>query len=331
MTHIKDLEDGAAESPQATTSNYTSSLGPSSSSSDLHSSSSTYRLNSSAKDFIAGGVAGAMSILTTQPLDTARIRMQQSKGDCSVAQMLIKMIKNEGVASPMKGLALPLSFTALQSAVIFQTYGCAFRWLRPEGTQGEGGPMRGVWESLVAGSFAGSVQVMFWSPIEMIKLQMQMQTLPRGDPAHIRGPWRMASHIIRTRGFSDLYRGFNVTLMRDLPSYGVYFAVYRLLAQSIEPLIDEPSEAGASTQIIAGGLAGVTAWMSIYPLDVIKARMQGSKDHDSSKNWMSYARGIQNESGYRGFIKGLGPTLSRAFVMDSVSFLSLTTVLKILN
>ena len=141
----------------------------------------------------------------------------------------------------------------------------------------------------------------------------------------------MAAQIIRTRGIADLYRGVTVTLLRDLPSFGVYFGVYRYLAQSIEPLISEPSEAGPTTQIIAGGLAGVTAWMSIYPLDVIKARMQGAKDHDNSKSWMSYARGIHQEVGYKGFIKGLGPTLSRAFVMDSVSFLSLTTMLKLLD
>ena len=172
------------------------------------------------KDFVAGGVAGAMSILTTQPLDTARIRMQQSSGNCGLIHTLAKMVKSEGLASPMKGLALPLTFTALQSALIFQTYGCIFRWLRPDGSRNDRGPMRGVWESAVAGSFAGSVQVILWSPIEMVKLQMQMQTVAKGDTAYIRGPWRMAAHIIKTRGATDLYRGVTVTLLRDLPSFG---------------------------------------------------------------------------------------------------------------
>ena len=275
--------------------------------------------------------------------------MQHSKGDCSLIQTLIKMVKQEGILSPFKGLLLPLTFTALQTAVIFQTYGYAYRFLRPESaldkdpsrsatssssavSSRERGctPWRGVWEAAAAGSFAGSVQVALWSPIEMIKLQSQLQTAKRGDPSY-NGPWKIARGILQTQGMPGLYRGVTVTLFRDLPSFGVYFAIYRLLAQSIEPNVAEPSEAGPSTQIVAGGLAGCCAWMSIYPLDVIKARMQGARDHDRSRTWMHYARGIQRESGTGGFFRGLGPTLTRAFVMDSVAFLSLTTVLKLIH
>jgi hypothetical protein len=47
--------------------------------------------------------------------------------------------------------------------------------------------------------------------------------------------------------------------------------------QQQQPLQKVDSNPGASqplVQFLAGGLAGALAWMSIYPIDVIKCRMQ---------------------------------------------------------
>lgn len=47
-----------------------------------------------------------------------------------------------------------------------------------------------------------------------------------------------------------------MTILRDLPSYGVYFASYRSLALALEPG-RSPEDASAMTQVLAGGTAGV--------------------------------------------------------------------------
>lgn len=46
-----------------------------------------------------------------------------------------------------------------------------------------------------------------------------------------------------------------MTAIRDMPSYGVYFASYRLIAGWCQPGI-APEDASALTQILAGGTAG---------------------------------------------------------------------------
>ena len=54
---------------------------------------------------------------------------------------------------------------------------------------------------------------------------------------------------------SRLYRGVTVTILRDLPGYGVYFASYRSLALVLEPGL-APEDASTLTQVFAGGSAG---------------------------------------------------------------------------
>jgi hypothetical protein len=91
----------------------------------------------------AGAVAGALAIGSTQPLDIVRIRLQQSQGPAgavirgsskgagsrlgpsqsTVWSTLTKIVRTEGVASLYKGMAFPLTFASLQSAILFQVCG----------------------------------------------------------------------------------------------------------------------------------------------------------------------------------------------------------------
>lgn len=73
-----------------------------------------------------GAVAGAFAVSVSQPLDTVRVRIQQSSGASSSGQsrssvaILRHMVRTEGALSPWKGLLYPASFASLQSAILFQ-------------------------------------------------------------------------------------------------------------------------------------------------------------------------------------------------------------------
>jgi solute carrier family 25 (mitochondrial carnitine/acylcarnitine transporter), member 20/29 len=58
--------------------------------------------------------------------------------------------------------------------------------------------------------------------------------VPVGHPSHVTALGMLAK-VAREGGVRGLYRGLGVTLLRDIPSYGLYFAIYevsRLLAPS---------------------------------------------------------------------------------------------------
>lgn len=96
------------------------------------------------------------------------------------------------------------------------------------------------------------------------------------------------------------------------------------------------SQDGSDSKImLCGGLAGVATWASIYPLDVIKTRIQGSRlsmrlprceslmsDQRSDtrlqlSTWAT-ARMIYLEGGMKAFFQGFVACSSRAFIVNAV-------------
>ncbi|KAL6754543.1 mitochondrial carrier domain-containing protein [Haematococcus lacustris] len=174
-------------------------------------------------------------------------------------------------------------------------------------------------------------QVLFWSPIELVKLRVQLQTVSSTSP-HYLATGAMVRHIVRQEGVAGLFRGFTVTLLRDVPSFGVYFGSYHAYVSALEGPGVHPDQAAASTHMLAGGAAGCSAWCSIYGLDVVKSRMQAtSRQHTPGLTWMHFGHQVWRECGLRGFTRGLQPTLIRAFFMDAASFLGYAYTLKLLN
>ncbi|KAF5842034.1 mitochondrial carrier domain-containing protein [Dunaliella salina] len=146
----------------------------------------------------------------------------------------------------------------------------------------------------------------------------------------------MLRQVIQHEGLRGLYRGFTVSMLRDVPSYGIYFATYYHVCTQIEQLKQgvnvHPENASPSTQILAGGLSGTFGWMSIYYLDVVKSRMQAETAQQSpGKTWLDYAKQVYQRNGLKGFVRGLQPTLVRAFVMDAVAFYGYSSTLHLLD
>ncbi|GIL90133.1 hypothetical protein Vretifemale_17806 [Volvox reticuliferus] len=186
------------------------------------------------------------------------------------------------------------------------------------------------WHGFVAGSVSGFAQVFLWSPVELLKLRAQLQTATPGSPGY-RNPAALAAQVLRQDGVAGLYRGFTLTVIRDVPSYAMYFWLYHDIAGALSPGV-HPEAAPPTTQVVAGGLAGVIAWLPIYPLDVLKTRVQAvTASASQGKTWMHFAREMYQEAGARAFFRGVAPTLVRAFLMDGASFLGYTSTLKLLG
>lgn len=172
-------------------------------------------------------------------------------------------------------------------------------------------------------------------PIELLKVRLQIQDPSR--PRIYSGILDCARQTLRTHGPTGLYRGMTATLLRDFPSFATYFGVYDVLKQQFAAA-SGAREASRGHLLLAGGLAGIgihpppsplvsplssrhagriAAWIPCYPQDVIKSRMQSSAVHRSV---LACARSILAEHGLRGFFKGFGPTIVRAFPANAATF-----------
>ena len=148
---------------------------------------------------------------------------------------------------------------------------------------------------------------------------------PKAPPQQtFRGPFQMTSHIITNHGVSTLFRGWYATCWREVPAFGLYFGCYDMFKESITEQffdVDHPHIWTASAA--AGGLSGMLTWALVYPMDVVKTKIQTSP-FDSTRledRKILYAtKSILREKGVRTMFRGLGVTLARAFPVNGIIF-----------
>ena len=71
-----------------------------------------------------------------------------------------------------------------------------------------------------------------------------------------------------------------------------------------------------------GGLAGEALWLSSYPFDVVKSKMQtdGFGAEKKYKTMRDCVAATWRADGMRGFWRGVGPTLIRAMPVSAGTF-----------
>ncbi|KAI8926931.1 mitochondrial carrier domain-containing protein [Entophlyctis helioformis] len=272
----------------------------------------------------------AAASLTRLCLPSCRVRLQTQhehgtgrryKG---VYSCFRSIIREEKVAGLFKGMASPLVGVAVANSLLFGVYGSALRHVASD----IDAPT--VSDIFWAGSISGFVNAFFSCPMELVKIRLQNQEAAAN--AAYKGPIDCIRKIVAKDGIRGLYKGFGTTIIRETPSYGAYFASYELMTRLILPPDADPSEPSARL-LLAGGMAGVVGWLSTYPFDVVKTRLQ-SIEEDSTKKYKNLSnafRVIAREEGYRVFFSGLGATAIRAFPTNAATFYVVVLVRNFMN
>ena len=222
----------------------------------------------------------------------------------------------KGMASPMYGLGLI-------NAIVFGVQGNVLRRLpNPDS----------LWSVFTAGGIAGLAQCPICSPMELAKTRMQIQgqgeshaNFKQTQHAY-KGPVDCIIKIYRTEGVRGAFRGFTLTCVRELPSFGMYFASFEWLCKLLGPK-DPSLDPGVAVHLVAGGVAGMCSWACTYPVDVMKSRIQADMT-GQYKGFLDCCRQSVKESGMMVFTKGLGSTMLRAFPVNAATFGTVTYVMK---
>lgn len=233
-----------------------------------------------------------------------------------------------------KGVLAPVMGLAGLNAILFVSYGGILRYLQPNI---ETSPS--LTQVYIAGCGAGMACFLFSTPSDLIKIKAQMSKINKSS-------WEISKEVFYRNGIKGFYQGGWITLIRDAPSYGIYFWVYEGMKRYLE------IEKGSNSQqawryLLAGGLAGTISWTSIYPLDVIKSRLQmqmiPTSQHQAALppliinndmtnalqplNQKPYYTSIKDcvvrsyqSDGIRVFFRGLLPTVLRGFPVNAVTF-----------
>lgn len=275
-----------------------------------------------AQDLIAGTIGGWAQVIVGHPPDTIKVRLQTQPNPpiySGAMDCVRKLLKEEGPKGLYRGVMSPLAGIGFCNAVMFTANGWSRRLLQ----NGDEKRVLSIFEIGVAGSMAGSVMAFLNCPIELLKVKLQTQD-PKGfvnavgkhEPAY-KGVIDCGIRTVRAQGFSGIYRGMGVTLMRDTPSYFAYFVGYEGLKRLFQSMKKDGQELGTFELLMAGGLSGFAAWIPAYPQDVIKSNYQNDLRY---KSIGQVVKTLYKSGGPKAFLNGLGPTLVRAFPANAATF-----------
>lgn len=184
-----------------------------------------------------------------------------------------------------------------------------------------------------AGAFAGIVNTVLSSPIEHIRIRLQTQ--PHGANRLYNGPLDCIQKLSRSPSIPmGLYRGTSVTLLREAQAYGFWFLTFEYLMQSDAKRNNVVRKEIPTWKIaLYGGIAGEMLWISSYPFDVIKSKMQsdglGEKQRYKSMR-DAFAQTWRGE-GAMGFWRGIGPTLLRAMPVSAGTFAVVEVTMRLIS
>lgn len=173
---------------------------------------------------------------------------------------------------------------------------------------------------MLAGCASGIASAFITSPIELLKIREQLDYTGRGAKPQT---WQVLKQIWKSNGVRGLYRGLGVTCLRDL-GYGPYFFSYELINRLLlslheaTPLPGEQQSLSNLELAFSGALAGVLAWVSTFPIDCVKTRVQAGTSADGGM--VSAAREIYSQGGVGAFWRGVGATVLRAIPVNATLF-----------
>jgi solute carrier family 25 carnitine/acylcarnitine transporter 20/29 len=272
------------------------------------------------KELAAGGFAGTAGILLGLPFDLIKVRMQVNpEMYVSGMQCFMQTVKADGFLSLYRGMMAPVLSQMPINAILFASEEACMRVLEPNVPKSE----QKNWSHILAGSFAGLVQCGVLVPFDRVKCLVQADASGGpGTPRKYSGTIDCAVQVFNEGGIRGFYKGFVATALREVPSLGVYFTTYKWASLQFQRL-EEDYEWISPTfgTVMAGGAAGGMSWLTVYPFDVIKTRIQTMPATETDVGIVSVGRKLYAEYGAKVFFRGLSTTMARAFPVNGMTFL----------
>ena len=271
-----------------------------------------------------------------------KVRLQtttQYKGalDCAT-----QILKNEGATAFYKGTLTPLIGIGACVSVQFGAFNYARRAFEAQNAakqhksidqlESEPQPLS-YGQYYAAGAFAGLANTVLSSPIEHVRIRLQTQ--PHGAGRLYNGPLECITKLSRSPSVAmGLYRGTSVTLLREAQAYGFWFLTFEYLMQA-DAKRNKIVRKEIPTWKIAlyGGLAGEMLWITSYPFDVIKSKMQtdGFGEKQRYKTMRDAFAQTWRQEGAAGFWRGIGPTLLRALPVSAGTFATVEFTMRLIS
>jgi len=242
---------------------------------------------------------------------------------------LVKTVRNEGTLALYKGTSG--AFVSIMTEnIVLLTANTGIKAAMQAVLHKDDSPLS-LGELALCGGLAGIFSATAITPAEVIKCRLQVSRSvtykgSAGSTGQIEpsfkysGPVDCVVKTVRTEGVGGLFRGLGSVLARDLPFNFVFLGSYEAVIQAMQRLrgLNTTKDELTSLEILsAGGLAGTIGWAVIFPIDVVKSRLQTTTKPETM---LSVARSIYAAEGLMAFYRGCSAALLRAFPANAGLF-----------
>uniref|UniRef100_A0A131Y9C8 Mitochondrial thiamine pyrophosphate carrier n=1 Tax=Ixodes ricinus TaxID=34613 RepID=A0A131Y9C8_IXORI len=283
---------------------------------------------------IAGAISGFVTRFICQPFDVVKIRFQlqlepiksshPTAKYTSILHGTLCIFREEGITAFWKGHVPAQMLSVVYGGVQFSSYEYLLK--RCDSTLGREAVVR--WSNTVhfaCGFTSGCLSTAVAHPFDVIRTRLVAQLEPKTYPSisqAVRLMWRQ-------EGPRSFYRGMLPTLLQIGPLSGFQFGFYHFFTHLWTLLLeDDANVTGIRKSVACGALSGIVSKTLVYPLDLIKKRLQVQGFRAEGLNFGRYngflhcVRCIFVQEGFLGYFKGYLPSVLKAMATTSSYFAS---------
>lgn len=270
----------------------------------------------------AGSLSGLIVRFVIAPIDIVKIRLQLH-GDPqkyrSVSSTVISIIKNEGIKAFWKGnLPAEIMYVVYGGAqfTAFTTISNLAENLRSNNAS-ESSEMAKTFQSITIGALSGCIATCTSYPFDLLRTR-----LASNDSKGFNSMIEETLSIFKKNGILGFFSGSLVSVNYVALSTGISFGTYSFIIECDKNGYFESLKnnyfinyTGGSISSIAGISAGIASKTIVYPLDLIKRRLQ--------MGWgtamYSVFKKVIWKDGFFGLYRGLTPALLKSAPATGVS------------
>ncbi|KIK08253.1 hypothetical protein K443DRAFT_589413 [Laccaria amethystina LaAM-08-1] len=230
--------------------------------------------------------ASYISTFAGYPLDSLKSRLQTTKTSISIPKLAALVYREEGIRGFYRGLWIPLMTISFVRASSFTIYSRTKEHFAIHDILCRNNIFDAALTGGISGAMSGALISFASAPFELVKVRRQLEyTIAATKGISLvkpPGTLEAVKEIYRVNGTGGLYTGFRLHFLRDTTGTALYFLEYdgmrHLLGRS------RTGEQGVTPSwlpihsslvpFVCGSVSGVTSWALIYPLDVVKTKVQ---------------------------------------------------------
>jgi len=270
---------------------------------------------------VAGAIAGTTVDLSLFPLDTLKTRLQSAEG----------FFASGGFRGIYRGIGSAVVGSAPGAAFFFCTYEATKSLLSknsifssvdtiipPINGEPQQQPKKSslVLHHMLAASLGEIAACAVRVPTEVVKQRAQAGQHGGSSLSSLKAILALQKTVGLTGMWRELYRGWGITVMREVPFTVLQFPLWESLkawgrerrerngGRGLFGDLKTQEEIGAAESALYGSMAGAVAAGITTPLDVLKTRIMLSAQRESL---VTVVRTILRDHGIRPFFAGIGP------------------------